>query len=146
MALYLFNFSGTRTADPRPPRERAMELLRTGVWDIDPETPHRAALAPGDLALIYVAAPDGVFIGCAELDSAVQELTSSGSHADRSDLRTAVLLSGIEEWDPPVPMETVLTRIGPSEKAKAEFPVDVVRITPHEYETAVTVAAEHPKG
>jgi len=140
MAFYIFNFSASQVADTRAHREQAIERLRAGAWDIDPNTPHRDALSCGDLALIYVAAPDSVFIGCARLDSAVQELT--GDHAG---LRPGVLLSDIEEWDPPVRMETVLGRIGPSDKAKAEFTVDVVRITPHEYETAVTVAAEHRK-
>jgi hypothetical protein len=39
-----------------------------------------------------------------------------------------------------VPMRTVLSRIGPSEKAKADFQAGVVRITANEYETAVAVA------
>jgi hypothetical protein len=52
-----------------------------------------------------------------------------------------VLLAQVEEWDPPVPMHTVLSRIDPTEKAKADFDVGVVRITAHEYETAVAVAA-----
>ena len=38
-------------------------------------------------------------------------------------------------------MNTVLSRIDPAEKAKADFEVGVVRITTHEYETALAVAA-----
>ena len=143
MAFYLFNFSEAQAADARPLREQAAELLRAGVWDIDPDTPHRDALSPGDLVLVYVAAPDRVFIGRAEIASAVQVLTSTETHAYRDDLRSGVLLSHIEEWDPPVPMETVLARIDPASNAKADFPVGVVRITPHEYETAVAVATRH---
>jgi len=143
MAFYLFNFATEEAAETRPQREQAVALLRTGMWDIDPDTPHRDALAPGDLALVYVAAPDRVFIGRAELASAVQRLTSTQTHSDGDDLRSGVVLSHVEEWDPPVPMQTVLARIDPSEKAKADFSVGVVRVTPHEYETAVAVAAEH---
>ncbi len=47
----------------------------------------------------------------------------------------------VEEWDPPVPMRAVLSQIDPSEKAKADFDAGVVRITPHEYEVALAVAA-----
>ena len=146
MAFYLFNFSTTQATQARPLREQAAELLRAGVWGIDPGTPHRDALSPGDLVLVYVAAPERVFIGRAELASAVQVLTSTETHAYRGDLRSGVVLSPVEEWDPPVPMETVLARIDPAENAKADFPVGVVRITPHEYETAVAVAAQRGKG
>jgi hypothetical protein len=146
MAFYLFNFSTAQAAEARPPREHATELLRAEVWGIDPDTPHRDALSPGDLVLLYVAAPDRVFIGRAQLASPVRVLTSTETHAYRGDLRRGVVLSQVEEWDPPVPMETVLARVDPAENARADFPVGVVRITPHEYETAVAVAAQHRKG
>jgi hypothetical protein len=144
MAFYLFNFSTAQAAEARPLRDQATELLRAEVWGIDPDTPHRDALSPGDLVLLYVAAPDRVFIGRAELASPVRVLTSTEVHAYRGDLSSGsgVVLSHVEEWDPPVPMETVLARIGPSKNAKADFPVGVVRITPHEYESAVAVAAQ----
>ena len=51
------------------------------------------------------------------------------------------MLAQVEEWDPPVPMSTVLSHIDPAEKAKADFEAGVVRITAHEYETALAVAA-----
>jgi hypothetical protein len=38
-------------------------------------------------------------------------------------------------------MRTVLSRIDPSENAKAVFQAGVVRITANEYETALAVAA-----
>jgi hypothetical protein len=142
MAFYLFNFSTADGASPRPAREQAMDLLRSGQWDIDHESPHRDALAPGDVALVYAAAPDRVFIGRANIASAVQVLAPAETTADGVDARSGVVLSHVEEWDPPVAMEAVLARMDPSEKTKADFPVDVVRITPGEYETAVAVAAE----
>jgi hypothetical protein len=52
-----------------------------------------------------------------------------------------VLLAQVEEWDPPVPMNAVLSQIDPAENAKADFHAGVVRITAHEYETALAVAA-----
>ena len=143
MAFYLFNFSAAGAPEVRPQRELATELLRGGVWSIGPGTPHRDALAPGDLALIYVAAPDRVFIGRAQLASTAQVPTSTGSHEHPGDILSRVVLSHVEEWDPPVPIEHVLARIDPGSNAKADFSVDVVRITPHEYETAVAVAVEH---
>ncbi len=142
MAFYLFNYAIAPGDEAPTARERAVERLRSGAWDVDPGTPHRDALSPGDLALVYVAAPERVFIGRAELASAVQALTP----ADGGDLRSGVVLSDVEEWDPPVPMQTVLARIDRSANARADFDVDVVRITPQEYETALAVAAERRRG
>jgi hypothetical protein len=45
-----------------------------------------------------------------------------------------------QEWDPPVPVDSVLSQLDSAAKAKADFDVGVVRITAHEYETAVAVA------
>ena len=52
------------------------------------------------------------------------------------------MLAQVEEWDPPVPMDAVLSRIDPAENAKANFQAGVVRITANEYETALSVAEE----
>jgi hypothetical protein len=38
-----------------------------------------------------------------------------------------VLPRHIEEWDPPVPVETVLSHIDPAEHARADFEAGVVR-------------------
>ncbi len=51
-----------------------------------------------------------------------------------------MLLAEVEEWDPPVPMNAVLSQIG-SEQAKGDFEAGIVRITADEYETALAVAA-----
>jgi len=60
-----------------------------------------------------------------------------------------VLLSHVEEWDPPVAMNTIVPRIDPEasnpyvqQNVKAGFQTGVVRITPHEYETVLAVRAE----
>jgi len=106
---------------------RAAELLRARRLDVCAEEPHRDALAPGDLVLVYLAAPERTFIARAELGPAVPG---------------GVSLAHVEEWDPPVPMSAVLSRIDRSAGARADFEVGVVRITADEYETALAVAAE----
>jgi hypothetical protein len=130
---FLFNFVNGR--------EQATGFLRVRMWGIDADEKHRDALAPGDLVLIYLAAPERLFIGRAELASAVHEWTPPEARVYPGDSPGGVLLALAEHWDPPVPMETVLAQIDPSEKAKADFEMGVVRITAHEYETALAVAA-----
>jgi hypothetical protein len=122
------------------PPEEAAELVRL-LWGIAGDEPHGGALAPGDLVLIYVGAPDSTFVGRAELASATHEWTPSEAAAFPGDSPRGVLLARVEEWDPPVPMNAVLAQIPPTEKARAEFEAGVVRITALEYETAVAVAS-----
>jgi hypothetical protein len=133
VAYYIFN-SVTR--------EPVAELLRVALWGVGEDEPHRDALAAGDLVLIYLAAPAREFVGRAELAAPVHAWTPSEAGRYPGDASSGVALAEVEEWEPPVAMQTVLDRLDASAKAKADFDVGVVRITDHEYETAVAVAAE----
>ena len=55
------------------------------------------------------------------------------------DSPSGVSLAQVEEWDPPVPMNAVLSQIDPAENARADFETGVVRITANEFETALAV-------
>src|SRR6185503_2741714 len=88
MAFYLFNFAAAQSSELQPLEQQAADLLRSGVWNVTSDTPQQGAFSPGaterppmpgDLALVYVAAPARVFVGCAEIVSAVQVLTSTGA-------------------------------------------------------------------
>ena len=137
MAHYLFNVVERDAA----PRERTAGLLWAKLWGVGADERHGNALAPGDLALIYLGAPHWELIGRAELASAVHNWTGSEARVYRGDSPRGVALAQVEEWDPPVPMSAVLAEIDTSEGAKADHEAGVVRITPHEYETALAVAA-----
>jgi hypothetical protein len=63
MAHYLFNVSDGN-------RQQAMVLLQK-VWGIGRHERPGDALAPGDLALIYLPGSEAQFIGCAELATAL---------------------------------------------------------------------------
>jgi hypothetical protein len=141
MAHYLFNFVKGDAAKGSALRERAAGFLRVRMWGVDAGEPHRNALAPGDLILIYLAAPERKFIGRAELASAVHDWTPSETQVYPGSSPSGVLLAQVEEWDPPVPMNTVLSQIDPAENAKADFQAGVVRITANEYDTALAVAS-----
>ena len=141
VAHYLFNLVKPDPAKGPSLRGQAAEFLRVGMWSIDADEPHRTALAPGDLILIYLGAPEREFIGHAELASAVRDWTPSEAQVYPGDSSGGVLLALVEEWDPPVPMSAVLSQIDPAENAKADFQAGVVRITASEYEAALAVAA-----
>ncbi len=130
MAHYLFNFVPGDEAPGPELHEQAAGFLRVRMWGVDADEPHGNALAAGDLVLVYLGAPERTFIGRAELASAVHHWTPSEAHVYPGDLPGGVLLAQVEEWDPPVPMSTVLSQIDPAENARADFEAGVVRITP----------------
>jgi hypothetical protein len=142
MAHYLFNFS-------EGDRQQATTLLQAKMWGVGRHERHRDALAPGDLALIYLPAPEAEFIGRAELATAVRDWTRSEADAYPGDSPSGVLLSHVEEWDPGLPMDTVVQRIDPTASnplvqanAAAGFPMGIVRITGDEYENALALSRE----
>jgi hypothetical protein len=142
MAYYILNSVTGEAAQRSALRERAAEFMRIGMWGVDVDEPHRDALAAGDLVLIYLGAPEWEFVGRAELASAVHPWTPSEARVYPGEASSGISLAQVEEWDPPVPMNIVLARLDPSAKARADFEAGVVRITVHEYETVLAVAAE----
>jgi hypothetical protein len=85
MAHYLFNFSDGD-------RQHATGLLQAEMWGVGRHERHRDALAPGDLALIYLPAPEAEFIGRAELATAVHDWTPAEAEAYPGDSPSGVLL------------------------------------------------------
>jgi hypothetical protein len=141
VAHYLFTF-----VDGDSARERAAGFLRVGMWGVAAGEPHRDALAAGDLVLIYLGAPDRELIGRAELASAVRDWTPSEARVYPGDSPSGVSLAQVEEWDPPVPMNAVLSQLDRPDTARADFERGVVRISANEFETALAVAATDLRG
>jgi hypothetical protein len=130
-------------------RQEATARLEASMWGIGQEEWHRDELSAGDLALIYVA-PEGVFIGRAQLATAAREWRASEGQAYPGDSESGVVLRDVELWDHAVPMATVAQRIDPTASnplvqanAKFGFPLGVVRITRDEYEAVVAASREY---
>jgi hypothetical protein len=141
VAHYIFNVVTGDAAKGPAPREQVAASLRVRMWGVDADEPHHDALAYGDVVLIYLGAPEREFVGRAELASPVHDWTPSDAKVYPGDSPSGVLLAQVEEWDPPVPMDSVLSQLDSAANAKADFEAGVVRITAHEYETALAVAA-----
>ncbi len=141
MAYFLFTTSRWDSARVPSPRELATRLLRVGMWGLTADEPHRDALTPGDLILIYLGAPEREFVGRAEVASAAHDWTPAEARVYPGDSRGGVVLTRVEEWHLPVPVDAVLARIDPAENARADFEAGVVRITHNEYQAALTVSA-----
>ena len=142
MAHWLFNFSDGD-------REQATALLRARMWGVGRDAGDRDAVAAGDLALVYLPAPERAFIGRAELATAVHDWTPSEAERYPGDSPSGVVLSHVEEWDPAVPMDTVVQRIDPTgsnplvqANAASGFRADLVRISDDEYEATLALGRE----
>jgi len=116
------------------------------MWGIGADERDRHALAPGDVALIFVTTPEREFIGRVELATEVHEWTPEEAGSYPGDASGGVLLAGVERWDPAVSMETVVARIDPAgsnpivqSNAAHGFPRGVVGITADEYEAAMAL-------
>ena len=140
MAHYIFNFVKWNAAKGPTLRQQAAEFLRIRMWGVEEGEAHCSVLAPLDLVLIYVGAPVREFIGRAELATAVHDWTPSEARVYPGSSRGGVLLAQVEEWDPPLPMSSVLSQLDRAGGARADFEVGVVRITASEFETALAVA------
>ncbi len=141
VAHYLFNFDGGR--------DEAVDLLDAKMWGIGDDEVVRDALVAGDLALIFVATPQGEFVGRARLATEVHEWTRREADAYPGDSPGGVLLSDVEHWEHGLPMETVVTRIDPmatnpvvQTNATLGFQRGVVRITANEDESALALSRE----
>lgn len=145
MAYYLFNLADGDRAE-------AAARLAAKMWGVGEDEVHGDDLAPGDVVLIYVAGLTGTLIGRAELASPVHEWTPSEADASPARSTRGVLLTHVEEWDPAVPMTEVVRRIDPTgsnplvqKNAAFGFPMGVVRITEHEYDSALAVSRERQR-
>lgn len=111
------------------------------MWGLSANERHRDVLAPGDLILIYLGAPEREFIGRAEVASAARDWTPAEARMYPGDSQSGILLTRVAEWRPPVPVAAVLKQIDPAENARADFEAGVVRITHNEYQAALTASA-----
>jgi len=92
-------------------RERARSFLHAKRWVVSREERHRDAIAPGDLALVFVALTRE-FVGRAEikttfLDPMPSDPTISGRAV------SGVLLCDVEQWTSGVPLDVAVKRIDP---------------------------------
>lgn len=119
-------------------RERARSFMHAKRWIVGREERHRDALAPGDLALVFVALTRE-FVGHAELNTAFLDAMPSDPAAPGSAV-SGVLLGDVEEWTRGVPLDIAVQRIDPTgsnpyvQANAAGFRAGVVQITRNEYD------------
>jgi hypothetical protein len=142
MAHFVFNASDGD-------RQQATVLLRAKMWGVAHDERHRDVLAPGDLAVIFLAAPAAEFVGRCAIATPVHDWTPSETDAYPGDSPSGALLSEVEEWEPAVPMGVAVERIDPTASnplvqanAASGFRAGVIRITQFEYEAVVALSRE----
>jgi len=124
-------------------RERAKSFLRAKRWVVSREERHRHALAPGDLALVFVALTRE-FVGRAELKTTfLDPMPSDPATSDPA--VSGVLLGDLEDWTIGVPLDVAVKRIDPKgsnpyvQANAAGFRAGVVQITVKEYDIVMSL-------
>jgi len=124
-------------------RERAKSFLHAKRWVVSRNERHRAALVPGDLALVFVALTRE-FVGCAELKSTFLDPMPSYPAASVPAV-SGVLLGDVEDWTSGVPLHVAVQRIDPKgsnpyvQGNAAGFRAGVVQITVKEYDIVISL-------
>jgi hypothetical protein len=124
-------------------RERAKSFLHAKRWVLSRDERHRDALAPGDLALVFVALT-GEFVGRAELKTTFLDPMPSDP-ARSGPAVSGVLLGDFEDWTIGVPLDVAVQRIDPEgsnpyvQANAAGFRAGVVQITVKEYDIVVSL-------
>ena len=110
------------------------------------EERHRAALAPGDLVLVFVAVTSE-FVGRAKLETAFLDPLPVDPAASGPAV-SGVLLADVDEWTIGVPLAAAIQRIDPTAsnpyvQANANgFRSGVVEITAAEYDKVLSLHNE----
>ena len=124
-------------------RERAKSFLHAKRWVVGRDERHRDALAPGDLALVFVALARE-FVGRAELKTTFLDPMPSDP-APSGPAVSGVLLGDVEDWTSGVPLDVAVQRIDPEgsnpyvQANAAGFRAGVVQITVNEYDIVVSL-------
>jgi len=124
-------------------RERAKSFLHAKRWVVRCDERHRDALAPGDLALVFVALTRE-FVGRAELKTTFLDPMPSDPAASGPAV-SGVLLGDVEDWTSGVPLDVAMQRIDPNgsnpyvQANAAGFHAGVVLITAKEYDIVVSL-------
>ncbi len=123
-------------------RERAKSFLQAKRWVVSRDERHRDALAPGDLALVFVALTRE-FVGRAEVKTTF--LNPMPSDPATAPAVSGVLLGDVEDWTRGVPLDLAVKRIDPKgsnpyvQANAAGFRAGVVQITVKEYDIVVSL-------
>ena len=124
-------------------RERAKSFLHSKRWVVSRDERHRDALAPGDLALVFVALTRE-FVGRAELKTTFLDPMPSDP-APSGPAVSGVLLGDVEDWTSGVPLDVAVQRIDPEgsnpyvQANAAGFRAGLVQITDKEYDIVVSL-------
>ena len=124
-------------------RERAKSFLHAKRWMVSRDERHRDVLAPGDLALVFVALTRE-FVGRAEIKTTFLDPMPSDPAAPGPTV-SGVLLGDVEDWTSGVPLDVAVQGIDPEgsnpyvQANAAGFHAGVVQITVKEYDIVVSL-------
>lgn len=137
MADWILNFTKGGVKHKKQLSAQARELLDVGLWGVPNTAQARDKLAPGDRVLVYIGAPERVFIGQATIASGWHEWSSdeAAKYPLTSAFGVGITLSNAESWPKPVPLSLVWPGTdGAKTNPKALWYGAAIRVTKDDYE------------
>jgi hypothetical protein len=142
VADWILNFTkgGAKVKKQLP--QQAREPLDIGLWGIPTTAQAKDKLAAGDRVLVYIGAPERVFIGHARIKAPWHEWSSSESESYpmNSTFAAGIALTDAEVWSKPVPLATVWPHTeGAKTNPGALWYGAAVRVAQNDFEAIVQV-------
>jgi hypothetical protein len=142
MAEWILNFTRGGTKDRKLMPGQARQLLEIGLWGIPETAQAKNKLAEGDRVLVYVGAPDRLFLGDARIASPWHHWTATelgaenAQHATAGSFGAGITLTDCRIWEKPVPLQTAWPQTqGAKTNPKARWYGAVARITGDDYDS-----------
>jgi hypothetical protein len=149
VASWILNFTkgGAKLKKQLP--QQAQELVRVGLWGIPPTAQAKDKLAAGDRVLVYVGAPDRVFVGRAGIAAPWHAWSAdeSAKYPMTSSFAAGIALRDGSVWDKPVPLTAVWPQTeGANTNPKALWYGAAVRVAEADYDLIARAGAAAATG
>jgi hypothetical protein len=152
MAEWILNFTRRGTKDKKLMPQQARGLLEIGLWGIPETAQAKDKLAASDRVLVYVGAPDRLFLGDARISSPWHHWTDTELGSEKERYPTAgsfgagIALADCRIWEKPVPLQIAWPQTqGAKTNPKARWYGAVARITSEDFDAILTAGLGTPQ-
>ncbi len=105
MTDWIANFTQSGAQDKTLMPREARSLLDAGLWGIPEKAQAKSKLAAGDRLIVYIGAPDRIFLGDARIVSPWHDWTAAEAAVYPGTFGRGIALSDCRIWDKPVALQ-----------------------------------------
>ncbi len=144
MGNWVVNFTKGGTQDKKLMPQQARKLLRAGLWGVPDTAQAKEKLAVGDRVLVYVGAPDRIFVGDARIAAPWHAWTPDEAqrYAGIGTFGAGIALEACRVWDKPVALDAVWPDTqGAKTNPSARWYGAVTRLTQSDFDAILEAGA-----